>query len=1023
MIYTGLNDLNTKNNLLVDIIHQIIKIEYEKYRTSRNIDKVLLSKDELLKLLNKYEGGEELLKKMIDDGLIIQYIVNGERKYRSIYFDVIQDYVGIKETKLGKPTVFEYKVLEPRMENLPRFNVSCHEVFENTWKIVRSHLPRDIDESLYQAIQQILRGIACLHDKYSNMQKDSIVLILDRMFKRAGEGVIVSAPTGWGKTEAFIIPILIYSIIQKLLGRKGVKAILIYPRKALASNQVKRIIEYYVKLYDWFKNHVKGIKIDPPNLLPTIAIRDGQSKSPSDYVKNAEFRIRTVKITPKRKEAIKYSVLVNDSFTIKLIPVNRTGDAKTYVLPITNVYFELFGDNKVPDIIVTNLDTFNRMLSTPRFNLIWKKPDNLACIVYDEAHVYDKSNLVHLIYIIRRTRVLIKELSHKLLSKDIISQPLMIFSSATLHKEFEDIVREVLDTTIHRITHETSRDPKRVKLELVAIIAPRPNVAGQWIAQLIGLYNVAHSISKAIKTKSIELNVPIPYKAILFVDSLHYLRSIKRFISDILLQRLDKIVKEHYSQVFNDPNDRDHWSFVDEETIRYIRENLGALKKVLVRAHWADLPQEIREEIEEAFNEKTFPSLLVSTSTLELGIDIPDIWSIIQFRPPIRSDSFIQRIGRAGRSDNTLRTALGVLVLTNQPSDIAYLVDERKSRELFEVLPPKMPKNLIIVKQHIFLSIADFLNIKALLGQLDDSEKIVVNTLFYEPGEPGLKIEQSAKIYSELIRKYKDEIIKYTEQIIPDKLKGLNIEVINRVLADLEKIYEPSSIRESLIKSKSIDDIIEEVDSLRKLLDQLNEKKFEALKQLESRPQIIHVNEDLRECINILIDIPIEDLKKVLNHIGIIKTLIITDRVKDLEEIYEDEIDDIEEYVSQIEDIVEKLNEFKCKHEIDVFYPLLIELRHRLKSLASKIRDNIELREYVESKRKLSQYVGVTNTLSSLLGMYTQNGMYYTSLMTQPLKHVEVKYVSGPRDEPVFLALSRIASLTVDKPIESERLD
>jgi len=997
--------LDIKKSDVVNVIHDLIKLEYKKYRKNKNIDKVLLDRDEITNILNKYGNVEVLLNKLLEEGLIVKYIVDGRETYRSIYFDTIQDYVGIKETKLGKPTVFEYKVLEPHMEHLPLINISCNEIYNEVLETILHNLPKDLDNKIYQAIQRIVYGIVCLRRKYSNMQRKSILTLLDKMFKRAGEGIVISAPTGWGKTEAFMIPILIYTIVERILGVKGVKAILIYPRKALASNQVKRLIEYYIKLYRWFRHNIKDSSINIDDLLPLIAIRDGQSKSPSEYSRDSEFRVHTVKVLVENEEYIRYKILVNDYYSIKVEAIEPINVLESYVFPITNVYFELLGGDKVPDIIVTNLDTFNRMLATPRFSVIWKRPDSIACIVYDEAHVYDKSNLIHLVYIIRRTRTLLKELERKLLKRDVISQPLMVFSSATLHEEFKEILEKALDTKIHRITHEDSKDPDRVKLELVTIIAPRPNVAGQWIAQLIGLYNIVHSISKAIKTKAIIENKSIPYKAILFVDSLHYLRSIKRFISDILLQRLDKILIEHYSDKLVDPFDRDHWSFIDNELILYIENNLNLIKDKLVKAHWADLPQNIREQIEEEFNEKTYPSLLVSTSTLELGIDIPDLWSIIQFRPPIRSDSFIQRIGRAGRSDKTLRVALGTLILTNQPSDISYLVDDRKSKELFKILPPKMPKNMTIIKQHLFLAIADFLNIKGLLNMIDDRDKDIVNLIFYGLGNEKID-KKHAKKYADMINAFKSEIIDYIKQIVidvEDKNKFIN-DTINQILDDLRKIYNPSDIKEKLVRSESINKIVSEIKDLIKQTHEISTRIQDIIDEIEENSFITrHGSSNVSDCVQMRL------LKKAISQ----------GKIADLQRIYDEYLDILGERIDRIEEVVEELENVGCKKVLDEIYSELINLKNKLKELMFMIKRNVDLKDYIESESRLSEFLSISDTLSSLLSVLTQNGMYYTGLMTQPLKHVEITYRSGrPRHESLLTAFSRIASLSVDKPVE-----
>lgn len=70
-----------------------------------------------------------------------------------------------------------------------------------------------------------------------------------------------------------------------------------------------------------------------------------------------------------------------------------------------------------------------------------------------------------------------------------------------------------------------------------------------------------------------------------------------------------------------------------------------------------------RRRAEDAFSEAN-DCVIVSTSTLELGIDVGDLDRVIQIDSPTTVASFLQRLGRTGRRPDTVRNAL---FLTTKP--------------------------------------------------------------------------------------------------------------------------------------------------------------------------------------------------------------------------------------------------------------------------------------------------------------------------------------------------------------------
>lgn len=155
-----------------------------------------------------------------------------------------------------------------------------------------------------------------------------------------GKCTIVSTGTGSGKTESFLIPILDYCIKNK--GKKGVKAIIIYPMNALAGDQLRRIEE--------------AAKVSEV----TYAIFNGE--------------------TPKRKD----DEMVSEENNI--------------------MYREDIVENK-PDILITNYVMLERIITNEEYLPVFNAKDNVfKFIVLDEIHTYNGNKALHIKFLLDRLR-------------------------------------------------------------------------------------------------------------------------------------------------------------------------------------------------------------------------------------------------------------------------------------------------------------------------------------------------------------------------------------------------------------------------------------------------------------------------------------------------------------------------------------------------------------------------------------------------------------------------------------------
>ena len=90
-----------------------------------------------------------------------------------------------------------------------------------------------------------------------------------------------------------------------------------------------------------------------------------------------------------------------------------------------------------------------------------------------------------------------------------------------------------------------------------------------------------------------------------------------------------------------------------EQVAAYLRGHLPYEAAIFV--HYSNLDPALRQSVETGFAESSV-AICVSSSTLELGIDIGSIDDVVLLGPPPTISSFLQRIGRGGRRSTTTQT-------------------------------------------------------------------------------------------------------------------------------------------------------------------------------------------------------------------------------------------------------------------------------------------------------------------------------------------------------------------------------
>ncbi|MGW0058600.1 DEAD/DEAH box helicase [Streptosporangium sandarakinum] len=130
---------------------------------------------------------------------------------------------------------------------------------------------------------------------------------------------------------------------------------------------------------------------------------------------------------------------------------------------------------------------------------------------------------------------------------------------------------------------------------------------------------------------------------------------------------------------------------------RRVVEELGALLRALgvttFLSH-ASLSVEERRQAEHAFTEAR-DCVIVSTSTLELGLDVGDLDRVIQINAPATVSSFLQRMGRTGRRPGSARNCLFLAADDGGLLSAAGLLHLWGRHWVEPVTPPPEPRHIV----------------------------------------------------------------------------------------------------------------------------------------------------------------------------------------------------------------------------------------------------------------------------------------------------------------------------------------
>ncbi len=246
-------------------------------------------------------------------------------------------------------------------------------------------------------------------------QREAVRLAQASYPREAKPALVITAGTGAGKTESFLLPILNDLVQHPERGASGVKALILYPMNALVNDQVDR-------LYGWLRGQSALTLFHFTSETP-----EDRAQADRDGIPQWEpCRMRT------RNEA--RGLETHAGRRINLVEAPR---------------------GPVPDILITNYSMLEYMLSRPQ-DAVFFGPA-LRAIVLDEAHLYTGTLAAEITLLLRRLLERCKRSSE---------QVLQIATSATIGTntpgELEDFATQVFtkgEEAVSVIRGEMARIP------------------------------------------------------------------------------------------------------------------------------------------------------------------------------------------------------------------------------------------------------------------------------------------------------------------------------------------------------------------------------------------------------------------------------------------------------------------------------------------------------------------------------------------------------------------------------------
>jgi len=526
------------------------------------------------------------------------------------------------------------------------------------------------------------------------------------------------------------------------------------------------------------------------------------------------FKNKFSTLTPPQKMVIPY---IKHGYNVLVSSPTGTGKTLAVFLPILDDLFRLGLENKLENNIYVVYVSPLRALNNDMYkNLILPLNEIRSKIL--EFYGID----IDIRTAVRTSDTLPNEKSKMLRSPPhiLITTPesLALALNATKFREKLATVRWVVVDEVHELASNKRGSHLMLSLERLVELCGREFQRIGLSATISPLEDVARFLAgyrddgsfRPIVIADARFSKPIDIKVLCPVMDLVYTPA--SILNESIYEIASKLILQHRTTLLF-TNTRSSTERVVYKLKKMFSDN-GILNADEIEAHHSSLSRDVRLDVEEKLKHGQL-RVAVSSTSLELGIDVGYIDLVVLLSSPKSVTRLLQRVGRAGH--NAYTTSKGVVIVVDRDDlvECTVLAKLAKERKIDRVKIPKKP--LDVLAQHIVgMSLEKPRNIDEVLRVVrrsypyhDITDKEFMNVVNYLAGAyPGLEdYNVYAKIRyddaTKVIGKRRGSRMIYQLNVgtIPDEAKISVVTISNnrkKYVGDLEEgfveILSPSDI-------------------------------------------------------------------------------------------------------------------------------------------------------------------------------------------------------------------------------------